>query len=62
MRLSKTSPLAYILVSVMLVVSSFGACAELAEPSSHRTKALAEWESLKYGMFICFGMSTYTGN
>jgi alpha-L-fucosidase len=32
------------------------------EPATNRTKRLAEWESLHYGMFIHFGMSTFTGN
>jgi alpha-L-fucosidase len=33
----------------------------VAGPASHRTARLAEWENLKYGMFIHFGMSTFTG-
>jgi alpha-L-fucosidase len=30
-----------------------------AEPAAERTPILAEWESLKYGMFIHYGMSTF---
>ena len=30
------------------------------EPSHVRTKEIAEWESLQYGMFIHFGMNTFT--
>lgn len=30
------------------------------EPASFRTERLAEWENLRYGMFIAFGMSTFT--
>lgn len=30
-----------------------------AEPSGERTKLLAEWESLEYGMFIHYGISTF---
>ncbi|MFH1740965.1 MAG: alpha-L-fucosidase, partial [bacterium] len=32
------------------------------EPASRRTKILADFESLRYGMFICFGMNTFTGH
>jgi alpha-L-fucosidase len=32
------------------------------EPACARTRRLAEYESLKYGMFISFGMNTFTGN
>jgi serine/threonine protein kinase/formylglycine-generating enzyme required for sulfatase activity/Flp pilus assembly protein TadD len=31
-------------------------------PATKRTAKLAEWEGLKYGMFIHFGMSTFTGD
>lgn len=31
------------------------------EPSKFQTTALAEWENMKYGMFIHYGMSTFTG-
>jgi alpha-L-fucosidase len=31
-----------------------------AEPAAGRTKTLAAWESLRYGMFIHFGMATFT--
>ena len=32
------------------------------EPATERTKVIADWEALKYGMFIHFGMSTFTGD
>ncbi|MCC6126073.1 MAG: alpha-L-fucosidase [Pirellulales bacterium] len=32
------------------------------EPATERTRVLADWEKLKYGMFIHFGMSTFTGD
>lgn len=46
-----------------IVVAVGGSCfAEVAvEPAAERTPQLAEWESLKYGMFLCFGMSTFEG-
>ena len=31
----------------------------VAQPATERTAVLAEWESLKYGMFIHFGLSTF---
>ena len=31
-----------------------------AQPAIERTKAIADWESLGYGMFITFGMSTFS--
>ncbi|MHC4124317.1 MAG: alpha-L-fucosidase [Planctomycetota bacterium] len=33
----------------------------ITRPASSRTYGLAEWENLKYGMFIHYGMSTFTG-
>ena len=30
-----------------------------AQPATERTAVLAEWESLKYGMFIHIGLSTF---
>jgi alpha-L-fucosidase len=33
-----------------------------SEPATERTKVIADWEGLKYGMFIHFGMSTFTGD
>lgn len=31
------------------------------EPAAERTELIAEWESWRYGMFIHYGMSTFTG-
>ncbi len=31
------------------------------QPATERTKILADWEALRFGMFIHFGMSTFTG-
>ena len=31
-------------------------------PAGKRTRLLAQWEDLKYGMFIHYGMSTFTGD
>ena len=36
-------------------------CTREAAPATERTGVLAEWESLRFGMFIHFGMSTFTG-
>lgn len=37
-------------------------CFQPPEPAPARTERLAAWESLGYGMFIHFGMSTFTGD
>ena len=48
---------------VFLIVA--GICGAIvagaAEPAAERNAALAQWEALKYGMFIHFGMATFTG-
>ena len=31
-------------------------------PDSEPTPRMKNWQQLKYGMFLCFGMSTYTLN
>ena len=41
------------------VVPLVALLAEGGEPAAKRTDELAEWESLKYGMFIHYGMSTF---
>ncbi len=51
------------LLVVVFAAALGGRC--LAEtpiaPASERTTRLAEWEGLKYGMFLTFGMSTFEG-
>lgn len=44
-----------------LVAGATAACARPPEPARSPTPRLARWESLKLGMFIHFGMSTFTG-
>lgn len=50
----------------LLTMASVGWSARAAEhsiaPADKRTELLAEWEELKYGMFIHYGMSTFTGD
>jgi alpha-L-fucosidase len=48
-------------VLVALAVAGAVACSKPASPAKTRTELLAEWEGLKFGMFIHFGMSTFTG-
>ena len=47
--------------ALMLLVATVPALAQspVAQPAVERTVVLAEWESLKYGMFIHFGLSTF---
>jgi len=37
------------------------ACSTGRSPAAERIKVLADWEGLKFGMFIHYGMSTFTG-
>jgi alpha-L-fucosidase len=46
----------------LLVVLLASAMAQAAEPAAERTPLLADWEALKYGMFIHYGMSTFTAS
>jgi alpha-L-fucosidase len=55
--LLKLSPLALTLAIALGAVS----CAKAYSPASDRTALLSDWEALKFGMFIHFGMSTFTG-
>jgi len=54
LRISAT--LALILAVAAAACSSGG-----RSPAAERTRVLADWEALHYGMFIHFGMSTFTG-
>lgn len=46
-----------------VVIASFACSAQAPDqPAAERTKRIAEWEALRYGMFIHFGMSTFTGH
>ncbi len=56
-RILKLSVLALGLAVALGAVS----CAKTYSPASDRTALLADWESLKFGMFIHYGMSTFTG-
>jgi alpha-L-fucosidase len=44
-----------------LAIAGTAACAKPPAPAETRTELLAKWEGLKFGMFIHFGMSTFTG-
>lgn len=44
-----------------LIAALASACAKPPMPATERTPLLAEWEGLKWGMFIHYGMSTFTG-
>lgn len=48
--------------ALAVVVAAFAvACVKPPSPAETRTDLLAEWEGLKFGMFIHYGMSTFTG-
>ena len=46
---------------ILLAVSAVAGAADYT-PATERTPLLADWESMKYGMFIHYGMSTFTGH
>ena len=50
-------------VALALVLSAaIAACTSSGRsPATERTQVLADWEALRFGMFIHFGMSTFTG-
>jgi len=48
-----------IVATAVLLAAPLGA--QEVEPAARRTELIAEWESLGYGMFIHYGMSTFTG-
>lgn len=50
---------AIVLISSSCLLAGFKA--EECEPSYKRTAEIASWEKLRYGMFICWGMNTLTG-
>ena len=51
------------LLGVAVVAALWGTCLaeKPAEPATEHTAKLAEWEGLKYGMFVHFGMNTFEG-
>jgi len=53
-------PSAFIWILVLALAAA--ACAPGSRsPATDRTRVLADWEALRFGMFIHFGMSTFTG-
>ncbi|MBN2216102.1 MAG: alpha-L-fucosidase [Pirellulales bacterium] len=52
----------YFLVLPIAIAAAWPTPVFAAEPAAERTPELAEWESLNYGMFIHFGMSTFTAD
>lgn len=47
---------------IIVLTAAAAACSSGSPaPATERTKALADWEALRFGMFIHFGMSTFTG-
>jgi alpha-L-fucosidase len=49
-------------VALAVLAGAFAvACLKPPSPAETKTDLLAEWEGLKFGMFIHYGMSTFTG-
>src|ERR1043165_3608804 len=44
------------------LAASIAPAQQAAEPATDRTPALEAWESLRYGMFIHFGINTFVGD
>lgn len=56
---SRPGAIAALLIFGWAAVSA--ACSSPPQPARTRSELLARWEGLKFGMFIHFGMSTFTG-
>jgi alpha-L-fucosidase len=62
-RIMKRHALIVLALAMLAAVPVLAFAAEpRPEPAAKRTKVIADWEALKYGMFIHFGMSTFTGD
>jgi alpha-L-fucosidase len=50
-------------LALLLIFTALGAACSSGgrSPATERTQVLADWEALDFGMFIHFGMSTFTG-
>ena len=59
-RLSAAGKVGAMALAALAVLGAI-ACAHPAAPARAKTTLLTEWEGLKFGMFIHFGMSTFTG-
>ncbi len=57
----KLQAVSLFLIAVVLARDVYAEQSVIA-PAPRRTKLLAQWEKLEYGMFIHYGMSTFTGD
>jgi alpha-L-fucosidase len=55
------APTIRVVALAVLMGSGAAACSRAVSPANTRTPVLAAWEGLKFGMFVHFGMSTFTG-
>jgi len=53
--------LSLLIITILLINIARADTAEFG-PARSQTETVRAYESLKYGMFICFGMNTFTGN
>jgi alpha-L-fucosidase len=62
-NLLTTKGMLFIIVSFAFLITSGCKRYEVQkEPAKEKTKEIAEWEKLKYGMFIHFSMNNFAGN
>ena len=45
----------------LLTTASFASADQMLLPDSTETPRMKGWREMKYGMFLCFGMNTFTG-
>jgi alpha-L-fucosidase len=50
-----------VLLAILVTVLAGVSCSPAPTPATKETALLADWENLGFGMFIHFGMSTFTG-
>ena len=48
-----------VMATVAMLAVGVKAEPEVKLPATERTEAIAQWEALRYGMFICYGLGTY---
>ena len=57
----RLAAVAVVLILVLVLAAGMSCSSAGRSPAMQRTQVLADWEALRFGMFIHFGMSTFTG-
>ena len=47
------------MVTVVMLAAGVKAESKVTLPATERTEVIAQWEALRYGMFICYGLGTF---